>query len=499
MQVPPLFRIFNERVYMYHISDLKLYARCKRLYWLTNEQSINVRQPSLLRNDEPIVSLLTRLFDIDQLFIGIPNDGNERFVNDTEHVWYYQVRLEYSKLRIKTPLMYRQGNRVKLYFTVLLPNPSASDALSFSVVYDVLSKMGFIVEQVFLVHTEPEYIRGEELDVHQALCISEYFYNELHKPKEHVLTWMLSHRRNIDQMLVDMDNCLQNPAPRQVLSSKCTKRPRCHFYESCFGADAYDDHSVFNLFSSKHREDLYWNGVTEMNQITNQELEGFKQQYAQIMADKNGGEFFDRIALTNWLENVLQYPLSFIDFEWETYSIPPYNKMKALSVIPFQYSLDILTSEQQLIHYDFLEIGDTREAFIKSLLARIPSSGSIVAFNADGAEKIRLSELGDMFPAYKLQLDALIKRFVDLSVPFNNGVYYNIKQRNGFSLKAILSTITDNNHSELVISDGVSAIMKWRKLATQYDHETYLELLEYCRLDTMGMVLIYKYLKNLIR
>jgi len=163
---------------MYHLSDLKLYTRCKRLFWLNQELHESVRQPSLLRVNEPLDSLLTRLFDISELFIGIPHDINERFLNDQHHQWFFQVRLEYSNLRVKTPLLHRNGNNIDLYFTVLLPNPTANDAISFTVVCDVLEKLGFTVDHIYMIHTNPDYVRQDTLDVKSALVISQHFYND---------------------------------------------------------------------------------------------------------------------------------------------------------------------------------------------------------------------------------------------------------------------------------------------------------------------------------
>jgi len=239
-------------------------------------------------------------------------------------------------------------------------------------------------------------------------------------------------------------------------------------------------------------------GVSELKNITNQSIEGLKQQYAQVMADRLGGEFFDQMALTYWIKEFLVYPLAFVDFEWETFALPPYRNMKSLSVVPFQYSLDILDETDEIIHYDYLGINDTRLEFIQSLINNMPKTGSIIAFNADGAEKLRLKELAEMFPEYADELYGFIKRMVDLSIPFNNGLFYNIKQRNGFSLKTILTAIADVSHNDLTVSDGVGAIIKWRKLEKTFDQGTYQELLDYCRLDTMGMVLIYRYLKKLV-
>ena len=62
--------------------------------------------------------------------------------------------------------------------------------------------------------------------------------------------------------------------------------------------------------------------------------------------------------------------------------------MKAFDVLPFQYSLHVLENGE-LKHHEFLGEGDTRRAFIESLLNDMPKEGPIFAYNAFGAEVIR--------------------------------------------------------------------------------------------------------------
>ena len=45
-------------------------------------------------------------------------------------------------------------------------------------------------------------------------------------------------------------------------------------------------------------------------------MEGLRFQFAQIMAARNGGLFADRLALRQWMDECIRYPLTYLDFEW---------------------------------------------------------------------------------------------------------------------------------------------------------------------------------------
>lgn len=95
-------------------------------------------------------------------------------------------------------------------------------------------------------------------------------------------------------------------------------------------------------------------GVTQIKELDPSLLEGFPLQYAQYMASKMNRTFIDGLALQTWLSKI-EYPISYLDFEWDTFPIPPYQNMHPFDVLCFQYSLHIERKNGTLGHVDFLE------------------------------------------------------------------------------------------------------------------------------------------------
>jgi hypothetical protein len=111
-----------------------------------------------------------------------------------------------------------------------------------------------------------------------------------------------------------------------------------------------------------------------------------------------------------------------------------------------------------------------------------------------------LKDLARDFPGNKDWIENMIDRIVDLEEPFKKLYYYHPKQKGKTSLKAVLPAITVKDYSDLEISDGIDASMQYFYSHIKADLKNIDEirnnLLNYCCLDTEGMIWIIEELKN---
>ncbi len=289
---------------------------------------------------------------------------------------------------------------------------------------------------------------------------------------------------------------------KMLRTSKCTGKKKCEYYDVCFPFEKnLPDDSILSLVNSQYKFDLYSEGIKYLSQVDLLKIEGSKQQYAQVMAARNGGFYCDNIGLKNFLDNLQQYPISFVDFEWDLYAVPPYDGMYPVEVLPFEYSLHVLDESGNLTHYQYIGEGDCRKEFIERLISDMPKTGSVVAYNAKGAEVLRLKEIKNAFPEYGEQIDEIIDRVVDLAMPFVSGTAYDVRMRGLYSLKVIQKMIDpENSYNELEVENGLEAIKIYRKLSSCEDKEEkekyYDELYQYCGLDTYAMIEVFNWLKS---
>lgn len=478
---------------MLHISDIKKFIRCEKLYFYSKDES-NIFQP-YLRTDESINDLIIKYLDIDNCFMGIKNDKGNRFIeNKDSYEWFCHPRLEDGELRINIPFIHRKDNAYDLYFVYYGTIIKELDLITYRISYKVLNKLGINVDNIYLIYLNDDYINEGELDESKLFITTDTFKDE--KIKSIILSGDCDYENIIRKM--NEEERYKKPASK---CKYCKQSGLCDYYAICFpNEEKIEDDSILTLVSSKNKNSMYENGIMYLKDADPEQIEANRVQYAQIVASKNGGLYVDKLALNYWLNNLKGKQLSFIDFEWDRYLLPPYKNMKPLDVLCFEFALYYFDEKNELQHRTFVGTKDCREEFIKCLIECLPKEGPILAYNADGAEKLRLEELGKMFPEYKEELDRIKDRFVDLAVPFIEGLVYDVKMKGNYTLKKLVDIVSDYSYKDLEIYDGMAAVYNWRNVDKGSDNQEEIvnNLKEYCSLDAYGLLLVYKWLVKLV-
>jgi len=486
---------------MYHHSDLRRFYYCPRLFW-----SVNREEPEAFRRyvrmDRPISDCLIDKLGIEHAFTATRGIDVALVLNAMQsHDWILKGRFEADGLRVKIPAIHKVEAGWDVYFTYMGNLPKVDDVRFYANHCWVLKRLGIEINDIFVVHFDSSYIRGETLDVNACLSVSATFYKPNGKPHVNITQKVKERMKDLKPALdamFEVDSWDDYP----ITLKECPYTVRCDHYEKCFYQEQpLIDASVVFLNQSGKRQEMIEMGIQRMADIPLDMIEGSRTQFAQIMADKLGGLFADRFALSHWLKQNLAGPVSFLDFEWDTFALPPYEGMRPFEVLPFQYSLHILENNE-LKHLEFLGTQDCRLGFVETLLKDLPATGTIFAYNAMGAEAIRLRELARQFPQYAKQLEAIIGRMRDMAVPFIGGLVYDLKMRGNYSLKKIIQAINpDLSYSRLSIQHGMEAVYQYREMEDAEDEDdgqSKKELLEYCSMDTYAMVVVYRWLIALV-
>lgn len=177
--------------------------------------------------------------------------------------------------------------------------------------------------------------------------------------------------------------------------------------------------------------------------------------------------------------------------------------MKPFDVLCFQYSLHIEEENQPLKHKDFFGYGDCREKFIQSILENVPKAGSVLVYNMEGAEKLRLHQLAEQFPQYSESLKQICDRMIDLSKPFEAGLIYDNHMRGHYSLKNVLPCFTNTySYKQLSIKDGLHAVKAYRifeKANKEEQRQLRESIRTYCQMDTFAEYIVYHGILNLLK
>ncbi len=489
---------------MYHISDLKKYVRCPRLY-LNDRNAPKKEYQPFVRLDEAVTDLAAIKLGVTEHFLGNRGDSPELALDALQHYdWLVKARFEYRQLRIKVPFLHRNGDGWDLYFLFTGLNPHADDIQFYCDTVWVLENNDIIIKNISVIHLNGSYVRKGELDPHQLFVVSDYFYNSKNNPTVNIRNAIYNRMKDLSDILDEMDECTEETVGRPIRTNRCSARQKCTYYEQCFPDEKEEEsNSIITLIASQHRYAMKNEGLLYLRDADISRIEGSKQQYAQIMADKSpNGRFVDRLALRSWMTSI-EFPITFLDFEWERFAIPPYEGMKPYDVLPFEYSIHILEEDGTVRHIDYLSVHDDRRDMAESLIRDIPETGSVMAYNAAGAEVIRIREMADNFPDLAEKLLNINARMEDLQQPFENGVVYDVRMRGFWSLKVLMSMMDDPGYNSLDIRHGMDAVFQWRHLdydetADEEERNRIIEELKaYCGMDSYAMTVVFKWLITL--
>jgi hypothetical protein len=201
----------------------------------------------------------------------------------------------------------------------------------------------------------------------------------------------------------------------------------------------------------------------------------------------------------------LKYPLYFLDYETLMSLVPYFDGQRPYQQVPFQYSLHILKSpnakleQREYLHRDN---SNPSRPLTEQLIKDIGNTGTVFVWY-EGFEKARNTELGAMYPEYKHAMEAINDRVIDLIVPFKKKWYNDPRFEGGASIKQVLPVLCPElSYKSLGIQEGGSAQRLWIEAVldekrVDQKEQILADLLEYCKLDTLAMVEIYRLLSKI--
>ena len=263
------------------------------------------------------------------------------------------------------------------------------------------------------------------------------------------------------------------------------------------------EYSVFNIsrIGGKKLALLIDNDIVNVHDVP-EDIKLSVIQQNQVEAEKTQQPKIDRVAIADVLSE-LEYPLYFLDYETVSTALPPYGNCRPYQQIPFQYSLHVLRKPNgSLEHYEYLS-HDSKTLPAQELLSKLSKeigpTGSVITWNKS-FETARNREMAEQYPEFSSLMTSINDRVFDLMEVFSKQHYVHPKFKGSNSIKKVLPVLVDGfSYDDMDISNGQAAALRWFEAVTSEDEElaqkTYGSLLEYCKLDTLAMVEIYKSLQ----
>jgi len=364
--------------------------------------------------------------------------------------------------------------------------------------YYVMKQAGFTPDKMFLMYIDKDYIKKGEIDPIYLFKIEDI--------TEKVIKNQKAVEKKQSQLLAMLNAKVE---PTCKIGKQCSYPFDCDYKHYCWAH--LPENNVFDLYLSGEKGwELYQKGIYSITDIPDDTFKSVRQR-VQIKGTNNNEVLVDNERLNEFL-STFTAPLYFFDFETINPTLPVLDGTNPFQQVPFQYSLHVTDIEGQITDHreflarpeDFRDEGavDPRRKLLDQLKKDIPSEGTIIAYYAS-FEISRLKELAEVFPEENDYIDSLIARVVDLLVPFKVGWYFAPSMKGSNSIKSVLPAIDPSySYKDLEITNGTDASDIYLSMVMGEYKGDYMEtskdLLAYCKRDSEGMVVIYKYLKSIL-
>lgn len=361
-----------------------------------------------------------------------------------------------------------------------------------AVQYYIMTGCGIKLTDIYIVYLNNQYVRQGNLDLNQLFTI------------ESVLDQVESMQVEIAEQVDELKKVLsRKKVPDIDIGPHCSDPYDCDFTGHCW--EHVPSPSVFdiNRLTTEKKFELYRSGIIKLEDIPEDYPLNNRQQI-QVDAHISGKKHVDKQEIGRFLES-LTFPHYYMDFETFMPAVPLFDNARPYQQVPFQFCVYYICAKgvKPELREFLAEAGsDPREAFIRALIEAMPAPGPIVVYNK-AFEATRMAELARDFPAYEAELTDRQERLVDLLEPFAKGYFYDPSMGGSASIKVVLpALVKDLSYNGLPISDGGIAMQAYEHLWVETDAERKKEiraqLLEYCKMDTYGMVRIVEELVKIV-
>jgi hypothetical protein len=357
----------------------------------------------------------------------------------------------------------------------------------------LLQSIGLKIIDTRLIRIQASYqMEGNEIDRDSFLHIESLTEKLIKENQRFDEEWALFLEYQKNPIFPGADDSLPS----------CKSPKGCYAETICFKDNDIASYEIFELREGHEiPKKLYQMGIKTFAEIPDEELNPI--QKIQKNAHVTDITYFDVLQLQNFFETVSD-TVCFLDFESVNPTLPIFPLTRPFQHIPFLFSLHIWdTKTDTLSDFSYIhppELGDPRNQILSELMRLIPKDTTIFSFN-DFFEKQIIEDLIKFNPEHIEFWNAIHSNFKDLAIPFKKFWIYSPRQKGKASLKEILPAFSDTNHFGLSIREGQDANYQYlRLLKKQVTLEEKIRVLEdlvsYCKMDTFGLFILYKMMKE---
>jgi len=344
---------------------------------------------------------------------------------------------------------------------------------------------GYEVSQVSIIYLNKDYIRNGDVNPKELLIIEDVT-EKIDKIYSTVVNQINEAVNYINKEEISFNTCV------------CRENTRSNHCDSfkIFNTDIleYSIYEIGNIRDKKIKELLDMDVLLLKDIPSDYSLND--KQLLQIKSTKQGTAIINEGKISNKLSN-LKFPLHFIDYETYASAVPKTDGLKPHQHVPFQVSIHSMQEDGKIKHFEFLaDKLEFPEKLIQYMEESTGNTGTYISWHAS-FEISRNKDMVSMLPHHIDYLENMNNEMFDLEDIFKID-YVDYQFHGSTSIKKVLPIIVPKfSYSELEVQNGTMALDTWGRMVLDKDYSENKEivrknLLDYCELDTLAMVEIYK-------
>tara|TARA_R110002074_G_scaffold149035_4_gene301239 strand:- start:63964 stop:65430 length:1467 start_codon:yes stop_codon:yes gene_type:complete len=354
----------------------------------------------------------------------------------------------------------------------------------------VLQECGHTVSKVSIIHLNKEFVKDGEIVADELLEVVD-----VTEQIDLIYSIMVND-------ITAASNLIQKKVINENICSCRYKTRRNHCDSFKYFNNDVPEFSIYEIarISAKKIGQLVDNNHLSILDIplgfelsTNQQTQVESVKQEQVVINKSS------IAKTL---SKLTFPLHFVDYETFPTAIPRLDMMSPHNHLVFQVSIHTMQENGHLTHFEWLGAAlEQPTKMLRQMQDFTGLTGTFISWNAP-FEVGRNKNMIEWIPEYTDYLNYMNAHMFDLETVFK-GDYADYRFGGRSSIKKVLPVLCPQfSYSDLEVQDGTMALDTWGRMVTDpYFNEdieqTRKNLLEYCKLDTLAMVEIYKVLTKL--
>jgi hypothetical protein len=329
----------------------------------------------------------------------------------------------------------------------------------------VLEGNGLEVASAELIHINSDFVRGADA--------AEFDWSEFFERVELVGELDAAEMDGVGTRISSMHAIVESAAaPEREPGTFCKTPHLCNYWETCT-AEKSATWFVQQTGSNAKRK-------ARMVEVTESGEPWFSGELGKALA-------------------IAAPPLWALDFEAIGAAIPLFPGTNPFQSVTFQYSLDRLSADGDVEHFEHLASGreDPREGVARALVEVLRwDEAPVLAYGT--YEKQCLRDMARHTPELAEELEAIVTRLVDL-LPIVRAHVYHPDLLGSFSIKRVAPAFAPGvGYSDLSgVADGMAALGAFAEivkgaLSSADEARLRAELLEYCGRDTEALLEVYR-------